>query len=299
MDVIYRRVDEAFLDPSVSFGATVCSAPRSVDRGSRGKRCSRTRRGTAWPTTRPSTHSYRRSGALLPGEEPLLAMCTYLGLRDECTTDVVLDQLPELVVKAGRWCRGLRTAEVGPRRPRSSMIGRPMLDDPRRYDRPAALFELSACPQPRSSSRALVPRHVDLRPFMRCSRPDGSWVLPGGLTRVALVERGAPTWSTRARVAAPRTRGCSLGNGAGGPRRVHRLPPTGDFAPLSGPGSAGRTHHAIPTATAATADGRSSHVEPHRRVAVLRSAGQVERAEDTSRILDVHLTLLLDDPSAP
>ena len=29
-------------------------------------------------------------------------------------------------------------------------------------------------------------RHVDLRPYILCSRPDDVWVLPGGLTRVAL-----------------------------------------------------------------------------------------------------------------
>jgi uncharacterized circularly permuted ATP-grasp superfamily protein len=45
--------------------------------------------------------------------------------------------------------------------------------------------ELSTCPTWDGSGRILVPRRVDLRPFI-LTGPEGSWVLPGGLTRVAL-----------------------------------------------------------------------------------------------------------------
>ena len=37
------------------------------------------------------------------------------------------------------------------------------------------------------ANRRVAPRRVDLRPYILTSR-EGSWVLPGGLTRVALVE---------------------------------------------------------------------------------------------------------------
>ena len=47
--------------------------------------------------------------------------------------------------------------------------------------------ELSTCPTWDPARGELVPRRVDLRPFV-LSRPGGVWVLPGGLTRVALVE---------------------------------------------------------------------------------------------------------------
>ena len=47
--------------------------------------------------------------------------------------------------------------------------------------------ELSTCPTWVPERKRVAPRRVDLRPFV-LTRPDGSWVLPGGLTRVALVE---------------------------------------------------------------------------------------------------------------
>jgi uncharacterized circularly permuted ATP-grasp superfamily protein len=47
--------------------------------------------------------------------------------------------------------------------------------------------ELSACPTWDAAARALAPRRVDLRPYV-VSGAEGPWVLPGGLTRVALRE---------------------------------------------------------------------------------------------------------------
>ena len=44
------------------------------------------------------------------------------------------------------------------------------------------MVELSVCPT--LINRAIEPRHVDLRPFIVTGK--SSWVLPGGLTRVAL-----------------------------------------------------------------------------------------------------------------
>ena len=58
-----------------------------------------------------------------------------------------------------------------------------MLDDPRNYIA-QPLIELSTCPTWTRSG--VGPRRVDLRPFVVTGR--SSWVLPGGLTRVALVK---------------------------------------------------------------------------------------------------------------
>jgi uncharacterized circularly permuted ATP-grasp superfamily protein len=56
--------------------------------------------------------------------------------------------------------------------------------EPRKYVAQHRI-ELSTCPTWDGGKRGLVPRRVDLRPFALTS-PEGSWVLPGGLTRVAL-----------------------------------------------------------------------------------------------------------------
>jgi uncharacterized circularly permuted ATP-grasp superfamily protein len=58
--------------------------------------------------------------------------------------------------------------------------------EPRRYVAQHRL-ELSTCPTWDPERRAVVPRRVDLRPYV-VSGSDGPWVLPGGLTRVALRE---------------------------------------------------------------------------------------------------------------
>jgi uncharacterized circularly permuted ATP-grasp superfamily protein len=57
---------------------------------------------------------------------------------------------------------------------------------PRRYIAQHRV-ELSTCPTWIGDRRRLEPRRVDLRPYVLTS-PSGPWVLPGGLTRVALVD---------------------------------------------------------------------------------------------------------------
>ena len=57
---------------------------------------------------------------------------------------------------------------------------------PRRYIAQHRV-ELSTCPTWIGDGKQLAPRRVDLRPYVLTS-PSGPWVLPGGLTRVALVD---------------------------------------------------------------------------------------------------------------
>jgi uncharacterized circularly permuted ATP-grasp superfamily protein len=59
-----------------------------------------------------------------------------------------------------------------------------VLADPRRYIAQPRI-ELSTCPTWIAADRRLEPRRIDLRPYVVTGK-DGSWVLPGGLTRVAL-----------------------------------------------------------------------------------------------------------------
>jgi uncharacterized circularly permuted ATP-grasp superfamily protein len=63
---------------------------------------------------------------------------------------------------------------------------RRILADPRRYVAQRRI-ELSSCPTWDGDLGCLVARRVDLRPYIVSSNT-GPWVLPGGLTRVALVE---------------------------------------------------------------------------------------------------------------
>jgi uncharacterized circularly permuted ATP-grasp superfamily protein len=56
--------------------------------------------------------------------------------------------------------------------------------DPRRYIAQHRI-ELSTCPTWVAEERRIEPRRIDLRPYILTGK-QGSWVLPGGLTRVAL-----------------------------------------------------------------------------------------------------------------
>ena len=96
----------------------------------------------------------------------------------------VLEHVGELVVKAVNEAGGYGML-VGPKASRREhdAFRRRIEADPRGYIA-QPLVELSAAPT--WSKQGVGPRRVDLRPFVLTG--DSTWVLPGGLTRVALVE---------------------------------------------------------------------------------------------------------------
>jgi len=121
------------------------------------------------------------------GEDPILPnVPTYLCWRD-ADRKYVLENLDKLVVKAANEAGGYGML-MGPQaseKERAEFKER-IRREPRRYIA-QPLVELSTCPTWSETARGLVARRVDLRPYVLTS-PSGPWVLPGGLTRVALVE---------------------------------------------------------------------------------------------------------------
>src|SRR5690606_35102518 len=104
----------------------------------------------------------------------------------------VLEHLHEMVVKAVDEAGGYGML-MGPQASAAEReeFRRRILAEPRRYIAQHRV-ELSSCPTwiaGRDGTGAIEPRRVDLRPYILTS-PAGPWVLPGGLTRVAL-ERGS------------------------------------------------------------------------------------------------------------
>jgi len=97
----------------------------------------------------------------------------------------VLDRLDELVVKPvdGSGGKGL---VVGPKATRAELdrLRQRLIADPRGWIA-QPVVQLSTVPT--QIGDRLAPRHVDLRPFA-VNDGDEVWVLPGGLTRVALTE---------------------------------------------------------------------------------------------------------------
>jgi uncharacterized circularly permuted ATP-grasp superfamily protein len=121
------------------------------------------------------------------GEEALLEQVpTYL-CSEESDRAFVLEHLHELVVKAVDEAGGYGML-MGPQSTvaQRDEFRRRIKDRPRGYIA-QPLVELSTCPTWDAATGQMLPRRVDLRPYIVTSR-EGPWVLPGGLTRVALAD---------------------------------------------------------------------------------------------------------------
>jgi uncharacterized circularly permuted ATP-grasp superfamily protein len=119
------------------------------------------------------------------GEKPLLAnVDTYRCWLDD-EREEVLDRIDDLVLKPVEGSGGYGIV-FGPEASDKELaaVAKKIRDDPRSWIA-QPMMELSTVPTQVES--ALAPRYVDLRPFA-VNDGDNVWVLPGGLTRVALVE---------------------------------------------------------------------------------------------------------------
>ena len=119
------------------------------------------------------------------GEDPIIENVHTWRLEEEGSLEEVLDRLDELVVKPvdGSGGKGL---VVGPAASKKELddLRKRLIKDPRGWiAQPVVQFSTI----PTLVEGGLRPRHADLRPFAVNSGND-IWVLPGGLTRVALPE---------------------------------------------------------------------------------------------------------------
>jgi len=183
VDVIYRRVDDEFLDP-LSFRAdSVLGSPGLMLAARLGNVTIANAVGNGVAddklvyTYMPDLIRYYLS------EEPIIQNVTTWRLEEPGALEEVLDRLDELVVKPvdGSGGKGL---VVGPDASRAELdaLKASLVADPRGWIA-QPVVQLSTIPT--LVEEGMQPRHADLRPF---AVNDGSdvWVLPGGLTRVAL-----------------------------------------------------------------------------------------------------------------
>jgi uncharacterized circularly permuted ATP-grasp superfamily protein len=185
IDVIYRRTDEAFLDPEAFRPDSLIGVRGLMRAYAAGNVCLANAPGNG-------VADDKAIYALVPdmiryylGEDPVLAQVpTYVCARP---TDkaYVLEHLGELVVKAVDEAGGYGML-MGPQSTAAerSEFRRRIEAEPRRYIAQPRV-ELSTCPTWDAEAGKIVPRRVDLRPYV-LTGPSGPWVLPGGLTRVAL-----------------------------------------------------------------------------------------------------------------
>ncbi len=185
VDVIYRRVDDEFLDPVVFRSDSQLGSPGLLA-------CARAGTVTLANAVGNGVADDKLVYTYVPdliryylGEDPIVANVDTWRLEEPPALEEVLDRLDELVVKPvdGSGGKGL---VIGPRASREELarLRQRLRHDPRGWIA-QPVVQLSTVPT--LVEDGLRPRHVDLRPFA-VNDGDRVWVLPGGLTRVALPE---------------------------------------------------------------------------------------------------------------
>ncbi len=184
VDVIYRRVDDDFLDPKVfrSNSTLGCAGLMDAYRAGNVNICNAVGTGVAddksiYPYVPKMIEFYL-------GEKPILNnVPTFMGRKPD-DLKYILDNLKDLVVKEVHGAGGYGML-VGPASTKAEIeaFRKAVMAKPDGYIGQPTL-SLSTCPTYVKSG--VAPRHIDLRPFVL----SGSEVqmVPGGLTRVALKE---------------------------------------------------------------------------------------------------------------
>lgn len=185
--VIYRRIDDAYLDPKFFRPDSLLGVPGLMTAYAKGRVTLVNAPGNGCADDKAVYPFVPDMIKFYLGEECSLAQVdTFVCARDD-DKKYVLEHLEELVVKAVDEAGGYGML-MGPQSTAAQReeFKRRIIAEPRKYIAQHRV-ELSTCPTWDPAREKLSPRRVDLRPFI-LTGPHGSWVLPGGLTRVALVE---------------------------------------------------------------------------------------------------------------
>ena len=183
VDVIYRRIDDEFIDPVHFRSDSMLGVPGLVNAVRTGGVGLANAIGNGVADDKliytyvPDLIRYYLH------EEPIIRNIDTWRLEEDAAREEVLDRLDELVVKPvdGSGGKGI---VIGPRATPEELeaLRQRVTTDPRGWIA-QPLVQLSTVPT--LIEDQLEPRHVDLRPFA-VNSGDDIWVLPGGLTRVAL-----------------------------------------------------------------------------------------------------------------
>ena len=185
VDVIYRRVDDDFLDPKAFRPESTlgCAGMLDVYRAGNINLCNAIGTGVAddksiYPYVPKMIEFYL-------DEKPILHNVPTYMCRQPEDLKYVLAHLAELVVKEVHGAGGYGML-VGPASTKAEIaeFAAVVKAKPDNYIAQPTL-SLSTCPT--YVEAGIAPRHIDLRPYVLCSR-EGVQTVPGGLTRVALKE---------------------------------------------------------------------------------------------------------------
>ena len=183
IDVIYRRVDDDFLDPLTFNPDSLLGVPGIMDIYRAGRITIANAPGTGIADDK-AIYSYMPDIVeFYTGEKAILKNVPTWRCSEPDALAYVLDNLAELVVKEVHGSGGYGML-VGPAASKKEIAAfrKKLTARPGNY---IAQPTLALSTVPILTRAGLAPRHVDLRPFVLVS-PNGINITPGGLTRVAL-----------------------------------------------------------------------------------------------------------------
>lgn len=186
VDVIYRRIDDDYLDPIHFKPDSVLGIPGVVNSA----------RSNSVTIANGIGNGVADDKALYPyvpqliqyylSETPIIPNVDTYDLQQAEVMDYVISHLGELVVKPVAASGGYGIT-IGPKATSAELklVAQEITKNPRNWIA-QPLIALSTCPTVLDDG-TIASRHVDFRPFAVNDGED-IWILPGGLTRVALVE---------------------------------------------------------------------------------------------------------------
>ena len=185
VDVIYRRVDDEFLDPLQFRADSMLGSPGLLLAARLGNVTIANAVGNGVADDKLVYTYLPELTKYYLGEDAVLPNVQTWRLEDPASLEEVLDRLAELVIKPvdGSGGKGLVIGPAASAAELTELKGR-LLRDPRGWIA-QPVVQLSTIPT--LVDEGIRPRHADLRPFA-VNDGNGIWVLPGGLTRVALPE---------------------------------------------------------------------------------------------------------------
>jgi uncharacterized circularly permuted ATP-grasp superfamily protein len=184
VDVIYRRIDDDFIDPLAFDPTSMLGVPGLLSVYRTGRVSIANAMGTGVADDKSVYPYVPDMIRFYLGEEAILSNVPTYVLRRADDLAYTLEHLKDLVVKEvhGSGGYGMLVGPASTAEQRDAFKSR-ILANPGNYIAQPTLA-LSTCPT--LVEQGIAPRHVDLRPFVLSGAK--TTVMPGGLTRVALVE---------------------------------------------------------------------------------------------------------------
>jgi uncharacterized circularly permuted ATP-grasp superfamily protein len=184
VDVIYRRIDDDFIDPLSFRSDSMLGVPGLMKAYRAGRVALANAVGTGIADDKSIYPYVPEMIRFYLGEEPILKNVHTYMLGNKTDLDYVIANMKDLVIKEaqGSGGYGMLVGPTSTKEEREKYKQR-VLDQPERF---IAQPTLSLSAVPTFVDSGLAPRHIDLRPYVLSGKTVN--FVPGGLTRVALRE---------------------------------------------------------------------------------------------------------------